>query len=130
MGWFPVVVSGITALLLYRTGHTILMILTVVVVLIFLYWLVVLRPGRLDFWRIASKYPDEAYDFFVSEQCWKVFQEVLPDGYRSLVPKEDWTGPFRLWIPKLRNKMIYIFGKYPDFERAQKEFIAKMRARR
>lgn len=101
-------------------------ILIIIAILILLYWLFIVRPGRLDFWKIASKYPDEAYDFFMSKGCWKVFEESLPDDYRSLVPKEDWTGPFRLWIPKLGNKMIYVFGRYPDFEPAQNEFMTKI----
>ena len=101
-------------------------ILAIIVILAFLYWFFILRPGRLDFWKIAGKYPDEAFDFFRSKECWKVFEGNLPDDYRSIVPKDDWTGPFRLWIPKIGNKVIYVFGKYPDFEQAQKDFMAKI----
>lgn len=101
-------------------------ILAIIAIVIFLYWFFILRPGRLDFWKIASKYPDDAYDFLKSKQCWKLFEEDLPDNYRSIVPKEDWTGPFRLWIPKIGNKMIYVFGRYHEFEQAQKEFMAKI----
>ena len=101
-------------------------ILIALVILIFLYWFFILRPGRLNFWKIASKYPDEAYDLFVSEDCWKVFEESLPDDHQSIVPKEDWTGPFRLWIPKVGNRMIYVFGKYPNFEKSQNEFMTKI----
>ena len=101
-------------------------ILLLIAVLIFLYWLFILRPGRVDFWKIASKYPDDAYDFFKSKECWKVFEGDLPVDYRSIVPKEDWTGPFRLSIPKIGNRMIHVFGKYPDFEQSQNEFVAKI----
>ena len=100
-------------------------LIIVVVILVFLYWYFILRPGRLDFWKIANKYPDEAYDLFTSEDCWKVFVESLSDDYQSIVPKEDWSGPFRLRVPKLGNRMIYIFGKYPNFEKSQNEFMAK-----
>ncbi len=62
----------------------------------------------------------------MSKQCWKVFKESLPDDYRSLVPKTDWTGPFQLCIPKLGNKMIYVFGRYPHFEQAQNEFMIEI----
>src|SRR4030042_936912 len=102
-------------------------ILIIIVIIIFLYWFFILRSGKLDFWKIASKYPDEAYDFFRSKECWKVFEENLPDNYRSLVPKDDWSGPFRLWIPRL-EKMIYIFGRYSDFEQAQNEFMIKIKS--
>lgn len=98
-------------------------ILIIITIVVFLYWLFILRPGRLDFWKVASKYPDQAYDFFLSKECWKVFEASLPDDYRSLVPKDEWTGPFRLWIPKLGNRMIYVFGRYPNFEQSQNEFM-------
>lgn len=102
-------------------------ILIVVAILIFLYYLFILRPGRLDFWKIASKCPDEAYKLFKSEECWKVFEEGLPYDLQSIVPKEDWTGPFRLRIPKLGNRMIYVYGKFPNFEKSQNEFMTKIK---
>lgn len=98
-------------------------VLIIIIVLIFLYWFVILRPGRLDFWKMASKYPDDVYDFFISRGCWKIFEDGLPDDYRSIVPKKEWDGPFRIIIPKIGNKMIYVFGKYPEFELAQNEFM-------
>lgn len=101
-------------------------IIIIIAILVFLYWLFILRPGRLDFWKVASNHPDLAYDFFVSENCWKVFEDGLPEDYCSLVPKEDWTGPFRICVPKLGNKMIHIFGRYPDFEKSQKKFLRKL----
>jgi len=102
---------------------TIILILAIVA---FFYWLFILRPGRLDFWKIASKFPDEAYDFFKSQKCFKVFEGSLPDDYRSIVPKEDWTGPFRLWVPKLDGKKIFVFGKNSEIEQAQNEFLSRI----
>jgi len=52
-------------------------ILAIIVIFAFLYWFFILRPGRLDFWKIAGKYPDEAFDFFRSKECWKVFEGNL-----------------------------------------------------
>ncbi len=100
--------------------------LIVLAILVFMYWLIILRPGRLNFWKIASKYPNEAYDLFVSEECWKVFEENVPDNHQSIVP--NWTGPFRLTVPKLGNKMIHVFGKYPDFQKSQNDFMTKVKA--
>lgn len=101
-------------------------ILVIIALAAFLYWLVVLRHGRLDFWKIASNYPDKAYDFFAANDCWKVFEDGLPDDYQAFVPKELWTGPFRLRVPKLGNKLIHIFGRHPDFEDSQNDFMKKV----
>jgi len=88
-----------------------------------LYWFFILRPGRLDFWKTAAKYPNSAYDHFMSNNCWRIFEDSLPENYRNTVPKAEWTGPFRLVVPKLGNKMIYVFGNYPHFEHSQNDFL-------
>lgn len=93
----------------------------------FIYWLIVLRPGRLDFWRVAARNPDLAYEHFLSSPCWKVFGAELPLDYRKIVPKTEWAGPFTLWVPKLGDSRIYIFGKYPDMNRSQNEFLRGLR---
>jgi len=102
-------------------------IIILIIAIAFCYWLFIIRPGRLDFWKIASKYPDLAYDFFNSNQCWKVFENGLPDDHQNLVPKEQWTGPFRIWVPKLDNRQILVFGRHPDFEDSQDEFLKIIR---
>jgi hypothetical protein len=90
-----------------------------------IYWFFILRPGRLDFWRIVAKHPDAAYEHFKSDHCWRVFEEQLPENYRSLVPRSEWVGPFQFIVPKLGNKTMYIFGKHPTFEKSQNEFLGK-----
>jgi len=100
-------------------------ILILIIVAVALYWFFILRPGKLDFWKIAAKYPDDAYDHFISNTCWKVFENGLSENQRKIVPKDEWTGPFRLLVPKLGNKMVYIFGRYPELERSQKDFLNK-----
>ena len=97
-------------------------ILFIGVIFIFVYWFLILKPGKINFWKIISKYPDIAYDFFQTNKYFKIFNETLPDNYKSIVPKKYWTGPFRLWVPKI-NKMVYIFGKYPEFETEQEKFL-------
>lgn len=99
--------------------------LIVLVVGVAAYWFFVLRPGRLTFWRVAGKHPDAAYDHFKSDPCWRVFEERLPHDYRGLVPRSEWTGPFRLVVPRLGDRMIYVFGKYPTFEKSQNDFLSK-----
>lgn len=49
----------------------------------------------------------------------------LPDDYQAFVPKESWTGPFRLRVPKLGNKLIHK-ARYPDFEDLQNDFMKKV----
>lgn len=90
-----------------------------------IYWFFILRPGRLDFWRVVAKHPDAAYEHFKSDHCWRVFEEQLPENYRSLVPKSEWVGPFQFIVPKLGNKTMYIFGKHPTFEKSQNDFLSK-----
>lgn len=103
-----------------------IIVIIIIAVAAFLYWLIVLRP-RTHFWKVATKHPDLAYTFFLSKDCWKLFEGRLPENYRSIVPKEDWAGPFQLSIPKLGHKNIHVFGKYPDFKQSQNEFLRKMK---
>jgi len=89
------------------------------------YWFFLLRHGNLNFWRTAAKNPDAAFRHFSSDPCWKVFVEQLPSNYQTLLPKSEWVGPFQLTIPSLGNKTIYVFGRHPDYEQSQKEFLSK-----
>jgi len=91
----------------------------------FLYWLIVLRPGRLSFWRLAGKNPDKAYDFFMSEDCWRVFIGELPLDYRNEIPEDQWHGPFLLGVPKL-NEFVNIFGRIGEYEASQERFMKIM----
>jgi hypothetical protein len=101
-----------------------------IAVAVVLYWLIILRPGRLDFWKLVAKYPDSAYDHFCSNPCWVVFESEMPEHYRALVPNDEWDGPFRLWVPKLGGAGIYVFGHKPDYERLQDEFVQQFGGRR
>jgi len=89
------------------------------------YWFFILRPERLDFWKVAARHPDAAYEHFRSDPCWKIFEEKLPEDYRSIVPKSEWVGPFWLVVPKLGNKTLHVFGKYPILEQSQNNFLSK-----
>ena len=100
-------------------------IIILAIAAVFLYWFFILRPGRLDFWKIAGKNPNAAYDHFMSNDCWMVFENDVPDDYRNIVPKDAWTGPFRICIPKLGNKMVHVFGKHPEFEHSQNVFLSQ-----
>lgn len=94
-----------------------------VVVIVGTYWFFILRPGRLDFWRFVAKHPDAAYDHFKANDCWKVFEDRRPENYRNIVPKSEWAGPFRITVPKLGGKLVYVFGRRSDYGSSQNEFL-------
>ena len=87
------------------------------------YYFVILKHGRLDFWKIARKYPDDVFDMFQEQDCWRVFLEKPEGGYKSELPHGDWDGPFKLAVPKLGGRVITVYGKAPDYEKVQQEFI-------
>lgn len=93
---------------------------------IFAYWYLVLRPGRLGFWRLVAKHPDTAYDHFKTNGCWKVFEDGLPPDYRNIVPRPQWVGPFRLVVPKLGGKAIKVFGRASELEKSQNDLESKV----
>jgi len=98
-----------------------------VVVLVGLYYFCILRPGRLDFWKLAAKYPDRSIEFFQEHDCWKVFVEKPSGGYEEALPLGDWDGPFRLAVPQLGGKLVTIYGKVPEYLTAQQEFIDRLK---
>jgi hypothetical protein len=76
--------------------------------------------GKPRFWKLTRRYPIEAYNFFLENDCWFVV-----DGINNSEPPKDkrnWDGPFSLFLPNI-NKLIQIYGKYPDFEKSEVEFI-------
>ena len=89
------------------------------------FWFWVLRPGRLGFWRIVANHPDAAYDHFMANACWKVFEDELPRDYRSIVPRSEWAGPFRVVVPKRGDKTIKVFGRRSELEKLQNDFARK-----
>jgi len=101
-------------------------IVLAVVVGLALYWFFILRPGRLDFWKVAAKHPDAAYDHFKSDATWIVFEGALPQGYRAHLPRSEWVGPFMLIVPKLGNQTVRVFGKSDGLERSQNEFLVRV----
>lgn len=91
---------------------------------VFLYWLMILRPGALGFWRLVARNPDAAYDHLLSHRCWKVFENGIPERDPATFPSAEWDGPFRLWVPKLGSQVI-VFGRVGEYERSQEEFMQR-----
>lgn len=46
-------------------------------------------------------------------------------GYRSELPDGEWDVPFKLVVPKLGGRLNTVYGKVPDYEKAQQQFIEK-----
>ncbi|MBI2359763.1 MAG: hypothetical protein HYV04_12845 [Deltaproteobacteria bacterium] len=72
-----------------------------------------------------AKYPDAAYDHFKADNCWRIFENRLPKNYRETLPKARWAGPFRVTVPKLGGKSVYIFGRRMDYAPSQDEFLSR-----
>jgi hypothetical protein len=99
--------------------------LVVVIILIVYFWFF-RKQGKLDFWKAAQKYADEAYDLFGSEDCWVIFSEKPEDGYHKNLPEGEWDGPFFHRVPK-SGKLITVFGKVPDYYESQKRFTERFK---
>jgi hypothetical protein len=92
----------------------------------FLYYrFVLVKGGNLKFWKIVNANPDKAYSFFMSKNCFVVFDSEPPGGYRANLPPGDWDGPFKLAVPS-QNRVVTIFGRLPDYQAAQENFIGSI----
>ncbi len=99
------------------------LVIIVAVALVVAYYFFILRPGRFDFWKLASKHPDLAYDLFQQSEYWHVFVDKPPGGFKASLPPGEWDGPFKLAIPQLDWKVVTIYGKVPEYEKTQQVFI-------
>lgn len=103
-------------------------IIAVVGLILFLYWFFILKKGNLGFWKLANKHPDEAYDFFKKNApVWLVDDE--DKDYIEIVKKdkENWSGPFRLYVPRI-GKYVKIYGRVGKFEEEQKKFEKQIKS--
>jgi hypothetical protein len=91
------------------------------IIAILLFYIFLKRRGNFDFWKLIAKFPDEAYDFFINEGSWIVFVEKPGTNFQDALPEGEWDGPFRLVVPSI-NRIVYIFGRVPDYHESQKEF--------
>ena len=98
-----------------------------VVILIVIYHFVIRKSGRLDFWKLASKHADDAFEMFQLQDCWRVFLEKPEAGYKSELPPGEWDGPFIFVVPKLGGRRIMVYGKSPEYQKAQQKFMCKTR---
>lgn len=102
------------------------MLILTIVALIAACYLFMRKQGGLSFWKVASKYPYATLDMFEKQDCWHMFNEEPEGGYRASLPPGEWAGPFKLFLPMAGNRPVIIFGKVPEYEEAQKEFVKQM----
>ena len=83
--------------------------------------------STFNFTKLISKYPDEAYAWFQQDShCWKIFKDQLPDNYKNEIPSKQ-MKPLRLIVPKIGNRMVYVFGKFPECRESEKRFIENLK---
>lgn len=103
--------------------------IVVVGVVLFTLWYILYRVGNPTFWKLASKCPNEAYDWFMAEDCWVVVDSKDPNS----CPPElgaDYTGPFMLWIPKLGARRVTVYGRNDEIEDSERRFMEHFGGRR
>ena len=82
----------------------------------------ILGAGKLRFWKLAARFPNEAYEWFLREDCWEV------DPTEPLEPRSEWCGPFKLAVPQLGWRVVRIYGRVGEMEGSQEEFTRAVAA--
>ena len=87
-----------------------------------LLWWFVLRRRPPDFWRLAARYPDKAYQWFTDHDDWIVLD---PDAGRLAVPDgREFDGPYLFWVPKLGGRRVAVYGRRSAMQESQRAFLA------
>jgi len=100
-------------------------IIGIVVLVVLYYFFVMKKHGNLDFWKLAAKSPDSAYQLFKEEDCWLVFEDKPLARSSNNFPPGEWDGPFKLSVPMLGGKVITVYGKVPEYVQSQQKFMKK-----
>jgi hypothetical protein len=78
-------------------------------------------PRPPDFWKLAARRPNEAYDWFISHDGWIV---VDFDRRRHRKPAGDnLVGPFILRVPKLGGRRVAVYGRGAAVSESQGDFV-------
>lgn len=84
------------------------------------WWLFIRRPPP-DFWRLAARYPDKAYDWFQDHGEW-----IVADYGVEKQPRPDtaeFEGPFLFWVPKLGGRRVAVYGRRGKMRESQRAFL-------
>jgi hypothetical protein len=79
------------------------------------------RPLPRDFWKLAARHPDNAYDWFISHEGWVVVDPASPGRRKPDGP--EFTEPFVLWVPKLGGRRVLVYGRRSEMSESQEAFI-------
>ena len=99
-------------------------ILAIIVAIVAIVWYLAFRAGKPSFWKTASRFPDEAYEWFRTEACWVIVDPADPSS-RAPEPPAAFSGPFRLSVPKLGGRVIKIYGRAHEIANSQEQFLRK-----
>lgn len=89
---------------------------------------VMVRRGALDFWQVAARRPDEAFEWFLSDDTWTVVESPYQQAESSL-PRGGMTGPFKLVVPKAGGA-VTLFADASRIDASQAAFLAAHGTRR
>jgi len=106
----------------FQQSWTLILGIAVVPVAFFVYGLIVARSKSFDFWNLASRYPDEAYDWFQDDACWLIYDP--PSGRASKPDATIYNGSFPLYIPKL-GRLVSVYGRFDMIEESQRRFVER-----
>lgn len=93
------------------------------------WWVMRRRGGQIAFWNRALRHADVSYDFFESNDVWRVFVAGLPADFREQVPADEWVGPFPMYVPKLGNQKVLVFGRKDAFRQSQQALLHVLQER-
>jgi hypothetical protein len=94
-------------------------LIVTLIVIGLIYYLI--KKGNNKFWKLVHKHPFEAYEYFMTNECWYV---VHPNDFKNKPPQGNWSGPYIVQIPGIGR--IKVYGKESEFEANQMEFIKRI----
>ena len=89
-----------------------------VIILFIMYSRFLRKSGKIQFWNLVNKHPQQAYDFFINNDCWYV---IYPNEHKPKPIVGEWIGPFFVEMPGIGRLKIY--GKSGYCEIKQEEFM-------
>ena len=87
-------------------------IIAIIAICLVVYLIFLFKLGRISFWRLAAKYPDDFYTFIKIKSYWFA-------GYKPSV--RNVTGPFKLYVPFL-GSTTNLYCEPDKLEGSQDEF--------